>query len=172
MVSPGPRRTGAALPGLRGAQHGVISNAPRRRGLTLPTSRAPSPPVGGAYGAEGCSRDYLLCHHLVRPRGRVRRAEVDAAPGRGPRPRNQPSSSGSSGENAELRRANEILKAAAGFFAAELDRPQVLIAFIDAFKKEFGGRADLPGAVCARHQDRTVHLLRRQVTSGLGPGGP
>ena len=27
-------------------------------------------------------------------------------------------------ENAELRRANEILKAAAGFFAAELDRPQ------------------------------------------------
>ncbi len=27
-------------------------------------------------------------------------------------------------ENRELRRANEILKAAAGFFAAELDRPQ------------------------------------------------
>ncbi len=26
-------------------------------------------------------------------------------------------------ENRELRRANEILKAAAGFFAAELDRP-------------------------------------------------
>ena len=27
-------------------------------------------------------------------------------------------------ENAELRRANEILKAASAFFAAELDRPQ------------------------------------------------
>ncbi|MES9604801.1 hypothetical protein [Actinomadura sp. NPDC000929] len=27
-------------------------------------------------------------------------------------------------ENAELRRANEILNAAAGFFAAELDRPR------------------------------------------------
>jgi transposase len=27
-------------------------------------------------------------------------------------------------ENAELRRANEILKAASSFFAAELDRPQ------------------------------------------------
>jgi transposase len=27
-------------------------------------------------------------------------------------------------ENAELRRANEILKAAAAFFGAELDRPQ------------------------------------------------
>jgi transposase len=28
-------------------------------------------------------------------------------------------------ENAELRRANEILKAASAFFAAELDRPQM-----------------------------------------------
>ena len=28
-------------------------------------------------------------------------------------------------ENAELRRANEILKAASAFFAAELDRPQL-----------------------------------------------
>jgi transposase len=27
-------------------------------------------------------------------------------------------------ENAELRRANEILKSASAFFAAELDRPQ------------------------------------------------
>ncbi len=27
-------------------------------------------------------------------------------------------------ENRELRRANDILRAAAGFFAAELDRPQ------------------------------------------------
>ena len=54
----------------------------------------------------------------------VRRAEVDA----GRRP-------GTTGEDSaeirrlraevrELRRANEILKAAAGFFAAELDRPQ------------------------------------------------
>jgi transposase len=29
-------------------------------------------------------------------------------------------------ENAELRRANEILKVASSFFAAELDRPQRL----------------------------------------------
>jgi transposase len=43
----------------------------------------------------------------------VRRAEVDA----GARP------GVTSEESAELRRANEILKAAAGFFAAELDRP-------------------------------------------------
>ncbi|MFI0453115.1 IS3 family transposase [Actinomadura sp. 6N118] len=42
-------------------------------------------------------------------------------------------------ENAELRRANEILKAAAGFLRGRA-RPatQVLIAFIDAFKKVFG----------------------------------
>ncbi len=31
---------------------------------------------------------------------------------------------GCSAEDAELRRANEILKAASAFFAAELDRPQ------------------------------------------------
>ena len=53
----------------------------------------------------------------------VRQAEVDA----GARPG---TSSGEAArikalerENAELRRANEILKAAASFFAAELDRP-------------------------------------------------
>ena len=44
----------------------------------------------------------------------IRKAEVDAGTGSGV----------SSEESAELRRANEILKAAAGFFAAELDRPQ------------------------------------------------
>ena len=54
----------------------------------------------------------------------VRQAEVDA----GQRPG---VSSGESAEikrlkreNAELRRANEILRAASAFFAAELDRPQ------------------------------------------------
>lgn len=38
---------------------------------------------------------------------------------------------------AELRRANEILKSASAFFA-ELDRPQVLIAFNDEDREEFG----------------------------------
>jgi len=53
----------------------------------------------------------------------VHQAEVDAGERRG-------TSSEESGEltrlrreNAELRRANEILKAASAFFAAELDRP-------------------------------------------------
>ena len=54
----------------------------------------------------------------------VRRAEVDA----GTRP-GTPSVESAElrklrAENRELRRANEILKAASAFFAAELDRPQ------------------------------------------------
>ncbi|MEZ3181260.1 hypothetical protein KYY02_21990 [Streptomyces pimonensis] len=35
-------------------------------------------------------------------------------------------------ENAEPKRANEILKTSASFFAAELDRPHTPVAFIDA----------------------------------------
>ena len=39
----------------------------------------------------------------------------------------------------ELRRANEILKTAAAFFAAELDRrPTQMIAYIDAHRDRFG----------------------------------
>ncbi|MGC9501400.1 hypothetical protein [Streptomyces sp. WG7] len=34
-------------------------------------------------------------------------------------------------ENAELERANEILKAAASSFASDLDRPHTLVTFID-----------------------------------------
>ena len=53
----------------------------------------------------------------------VRQAEVDA----GTRPGDERGTAEIKRlkrENAELRRANEILKAASGFFAAELDRPQ------------------------------------------------
>jgi transposase len=53
----------------------------------------------------------------------VRRAEIDA----GQRPAASTEESGQikalKRENAELRRANEILKSASAFFAAELDRP-------------------------------------------------
>ncbi|MGW6261639.1 hypothetical protein [Streptomyces sp. NPDC055085] len=41
-------------------------------------------------------------------------------------------------EIAELKRANDILKAAS-FFAAELDRPHTLVAFIDEHWARFGG---------------------------------
>ncbi|MFC5202451.1 hypothetical protein [Streptomyces kaempferi] len=42
-------------------------------------------------------------------------------------------------EDAEFRRANEILKAAASFSAAELDQPHTLVAFIDEHRGRFGG---------------------------------
>ncbi len=38
----------------------------------------------------------------------------------------------------ELRRANEILKSASAFFAAELDAPAEVIAYIDAHRDRFG----------------------------------
>ena len=55
----------------------------------------------------------------------VRQAEVDAGTRPGVTQRGVASEiKALKRENAELRRANEILKAASAFFAAELDRPQ------------------------------------------------
>jgi transposase len=54
----------------------------------------------------------------------VRRAEVDAGGRPGVRTQGSEDVKKLRAEVRELRRANEILKAAAGFFAAELDRPQ------------------------------------------------
>lgn len=54
----------------------------------------------------------------------VRRAEVDAAGRGGVGSEEAAEIRRLRREVAELRRTNEILKAAAGFFAAELDRPQ------------------------------------------------
>jgi transposase len=54
----------------------------------------------------------------------VRRAEVDAGRRAGTTSEDSAETRKLRAEVRELRRANEILKAAAGFFAAELDRPQ------------------------------------------------
>ena len=54
----------------------------------------------------------------------VRRAEVDAGERPGVSSQESAEIRKLRAEVRELRRANEILKAAAGFFAAELDRPQ------------------------------------------------
>jgi transposase len=54
----------------------------------------------------------------------VRRAEVDAGRRAGTTSEDSAEIRKLRAEVRELRRANEILKAAAGFFAAELDRPQ------------------------------------------------
>jgi transposase len=56
----------------------------------------------------------------------VRRAEVDAGTRPGLTSEEHAEIRRLRRENAELRRANEILKAASSFFAAELDRPQRL----------------------------------------------
>ena len=53
----------------------------------------------------------------------VRQAEVDAGAVSGVSTSESEEVKRLKRENAELRRANEILKAAASFFAAELDRP-------------------------------------------------
>jgi len=53
----------------------------------------------------------------------VRRAEVDAGQRAGLTSEEHAEIKRLRRENAELRRANEILKAASSFFAAELDRP-------------------------------------------------
>ena len=77
-----------------------------------------STPHGGreSIACIGCTAETL--------RKWVRQAEVDA----GTRPGISSEESAEirrlKRENAELRRANEILKAASAFFAAELDRPQ------------------------------------------------
>jgi len=54
----------------------------------------------------------------------VRQAEVDAGARPGVTSEESAEIRRLKRENAELRRANEILKAASAFFAAELDRPQ------------------------------------------------
>lgn len=54
----------------------------------------------------------------------VRRAEIDAGQRPGVTAQDFDEVKRLRAEVRELRRANEILKAAAGFFAAELDRPQ------------------------------------------------
>jgi transposase len=54
----------------------------------------------------------------------VRRTEVDAGTRPGLTSQEHAEIKRLRRENAELRRANEILKAAAAFFGAELDRPQ------------------------------------------------
>lgn len=58
------------------------------------------------------------------PRNWVKQHEVDAGRRPGTTTEESAQLKALKKENAELKRANEILKAAASFFAAELDRPQ------------------------------------------------
>jgi transposase len=56
----------------------------------------------------------------------LRRAEIDSGQRPGLRSEESEQLRALKKENAELRRANEILKSASAFFAAELDRPHRL----------------------------------------------
>lgn len=69
----------------------------------------------------------------------VRHDQIDAGARPGTRTEESAEMKRLKKENAELKRANDILKAAASFFAAELDRPHTLVAFIDEHKGCFGG---------------------------------
>ena len=64
-------------------------------------------------------------------------------------------------ENRELRRANEILKAASAFFARELD-PRLSREVHRRAAVWLGSRADLPGPA-----DRSEQLLRRDPPAAL-----
>ena len=72
-------------------------------------------------------------------------------------------------ENFELRRANEILKAASAFFAGSSTRDRRNSRLHRRTPPPLRGRADLPGALRARLQDRPEHLLGGQEASTVGP---
>jgi transposase len=79
--------------------------------------------TGGAPGAIARVAEQLGVHREAL-RGWVRRAEVDAGTRPGVPTAEQRRIAELERENRELRRANEILKAASAYFAAELDRPR------------------------------------------------
>ena len=70
-------------------------------------------------------------------------------------------------ENAELRRANEILKAASAFFAAELDRPQrTLVRFIaEHADRVDGGLRWGVEPICAVLAEHGARSPRRPTTT-------
>ena len=100
----------------------------------------------------------------------VRRAETDAGERPGLTTDERARMKELEKENFELRRANEILKAASAFFAAELDPATAAASCLHRrTSPPLRGRADLPGAHRARRQDRPEHLLGGQEASTRRP---
>jgi len=97
----------------------------------------------------------------------VRQAEVDGGGRPGPTTQESAELKRLRRENAELKRANAILKAASTFFAAELDRPHTTDRGVHPHppgppwrgRLGLGRRADLRRAVRARLAYRPLHLL-------------
>ena len=71
-------------------------------------------------------------------------------------------------ENRELRRANEILKAASAFSRGSSTRDLESSGFHRPVSGQVRGRADLPGVARTQRRDRPVHLLRLQVPPTVG----
>ena len=78
-------------------------------------------------------------------------------------------------ENRELRRANEILRRAATFFGAELDRQQgnrrrsSTPTAMRSSRDVSSGSSPSDGSCVSRAAGGPQHLLRRQESSALGP---
>ncbi|MFF0526219.1 IS3 family transposase [Actinomadura nitritigenes] len=109
----------------------------RRRAVRMVAEVRPDYP--SEWSAMKAVATKLGVKHAETVRSWVRQAEVDAGARPGTTTEEAAELKRLKRENAELRRANEILKAAAGFLRGRA-RPatQVLTAFIDAFKKVFG----------------------------------
>ena len=84
----------------------------------------------------------------------VRQAEVDAGARPGVTTEESAEIKRLKRENAELRRANEILKAASAFFAAELDRPRSLI--VEFIREHADRRRARLTAVCDGGSSRSA----------------
>jgi transposase len=93
----------------------------RRRAVRMVAEVRPDYP--SEWSAMKAVATKLGVKHAETVRSRVRQTEVDAGARPGTTTEESAELKRLKRENAELRRANEILKAAAGFFAAELDRP-------------------------------------------------
>jgi transposase len=87
--------------------------------LTVPIA----PQYGSQWAAITAVADKLGVGAAETVRTWVRRAEVETGKRPGVRTEEAEELKRLKRENAELRRANEILKSASAFFAAELDRP-------------------------------------------------
>ena len=102
----------------------------------------------------------------------VRRAETDAGARPGLTTDERARMKELEKENFELRRANEILKAASAFFAGSSTRDRPDSRLHRRTPPPVRGRADLPGAHRARLQDRPEHLLGGQEAPTVATSRP
>jgi transposase len=96
----------------------------RQRAVRMVTEVRPTDPTGCAAMTAVAAKLGIKTTETLRKW--VRQAQVDGGVRTGTTTEENAEIKRLRRENAELRRANEILKVASSFFAAELDRPQRL----------------------------------------------